>query len=235
MASTPVSAVEFNRLMQAFGPFEQRPRLAVAVSGGADSMALCLLAASWAQGLGGSVTALTVDHGLRAAAAAEAAQVGDWLAARGVAHKILCWQGAKPAADLQAAARLARYELLNDWCAQEAVLHLLLAHHQEDQAETLLLRLGRGSGVDGLSAMAPISVTKAGRLLRPLLGISRARLMAGLKAEGQSWIEDPSNEDVRFSRVRWRQLMPKLQAEGLNSERLAATACLLYTSDAADE
>ncbi len=211
--------------MKPLGPFEQAPRLAVAVSGGADSMALALLAARWAAARGGSATGLTVDHGLRPEAADEARQVARWLAAQGIAHHVLRWVGSdKPGTGVQAAARQARYRLLRDWCRSQGVLHLLLAHHLDDQAETFLLRLGRGSGVDGLAAMTPIAELPEARLLRPLLSIPHTRLTAGLQAMGQPWIEDPSNRSEHFRRNRVRRLMPGLAAEGLTAARLAATA-----------
>ncbi len=224
-----VRPAEFDRLMQAVGPFESRPRVAVAVSGGSDSMALALLAAEWAARRGGAITAITVDHGLRPEAAAEARQVGRWLRARGIAHRILRWRppvGALPGG-LQAVARAARYGLLADWCRRQGVLHLALAHQQEDQAETLLLRLARGSGLDGLAAMAPIAERAGVRLIRPLLAIPRARLRATLAAAQQPWIDDPSNDDPVHARIRMRRLLPALAAEGLGAARLAATAAHL--------
>lgn len=221
--------------MAPLGPFEARPLVAVAVSGGADSLCLALLAHDWARERGGQAVGLTVDHGLRPEAAAEAARVGQWLVARGIAHRVLRWDGAKPLADIQAEARAARYRLLQEWCAAQGVLHLLLAHHQDDQAETLLLRLARGSGVDGLSAMAPVSELFSLRLLRPLLDTPRARLAATLAARGQDWIEDPSNQNDAYARVRLRNLMPVLAAEGMGAERLAATARRLGRARAALE
>ncbi len=220
----PLGDDEFADLMASLGPFERHPQLAVAVSGGADSLALLLLAARWAAGRGGTVVGLTVDHGLRPEAAGEAEQVGRWLAARGVSHHILRWSGTKPTTGLQAAAREARYALLRRWCRAAGVLHLLLAHHLDDQAETLLMRLARGSGVDGLAAMARVAETAEVRLLRPLLAVPRTRLAASLEAIGQPWIEDPSNRSERFGRSRLRRLMPELSSEGMDAGRLAATA-----------
>jgi tRNA(Ile)-lysidine synthase len=219
-----LSDEDFAARMAGLGPLGARPRLAVAVSGGADSMALALLAHPWATARGGSVVAVTVDHGLRPEAAQEAEQVGRWLAARGIEHVTLRWQGAKPTADIQAAARTARYDLLGEFCAQRGILSLLTAHHQEDQAETLLLRLGRGSGLLGLAAMAPVKTMPWGLILRPLLDIPSARLRATLAARGQDWTQDPSNADAAYARVRIRHLAPLLAAEGLSAERLAGTA-----------
>ena len=229
----PVDADDFRRLMAAVGPFERAPALAVAVSGGADSLALALLADRWARALGGAVTALTVDHGLRPESGAEAAQVGAWLAARGIAHRVLAWPAPQGGAGLQARARAARYGLLQGWCADHGVLHLLLAHHQDDQAETFLLRLGRGSGVDGLGAMAPVVHARACRLVRPLLDLPKARLAATCAAFGQPAIEDPGNRNAAFARVRLRQALPALAEDGLAARRLADTAAAMRRARAA--
>jgi tRNA(Ile)-lysidine synthase len=223
-ANGPVTAAEFAAAMASLGPFEGAPRVAVAVSGGADSMALLLLAKDWAASCGGTATALTVDHGLRPEAAAEAAQVGGWAAALGVAHRILSWSGPKPMGDVQAAARAARYRLLEEWCAETGTLHLLLAHHREDQAETFLLRLARGSGLDGLAAMSPVVERPPCRLLRPLLAMPRDRLRATLAARNQGWRDDPSNANAKFARARLRQSETALAREGLSAARLATTA-----------
>jgi len=217
-------AKEFAQAMAAFDPFEAKPRLAVAVSGGADSLALTLLADRWAKARGGEVLALTVDHGLRDAAAGEARQVAKWLRARQVPHRVLRWQGRKPKTGIQAAARDVRYGLLMERCGKEGILHLLLAHHREDQAETFLFRLARGSGVLGLAGMPRESERADLRLLRPLLAVPKARLRESLEAFGQAWIEDPSNEDRAFARVRLRQMLPTLACEGMTVERLHGTA-----------
>nr|WP_083901585.1 tRNA lysidine(34) synthetase TilS [Azospirillum sp. B4] len=137
---TAVDDALFARLMAPLGPFETAPVLAVGVSGGRDSLALTLLAHRWAQARGGRIQAFTVDHALRPESAAEAAQVARWLAARGIDHAILTWEGPKPATGLQAAARQARYALLAAACRERGILHLCLAHHREDQAETVALR-----------------------------------------------------------------------------------------------
>lgn len=215
--------------MAELGPFEAAPRLAVAVSGGADSLALTLLAHDWAAERGGSVLALTVDHRLRPDSSAEAAAVGRRLAVLGISHRILVRRGDIPAADLQAEARRARYALLGEACAAEGILHLLLGHHREDQAETLLLRLAAGSGPAGLAGMAPIRPTAWGRLLRPLLNVPRAALEALPASRGLDWVNDPSNRNPAFARVRIRRLLAPLAAEGLSAERLAAAAAGLGT------
>lgn len=220
----PVTSQYFDAAMGRFGPYEACPQLAVAVSGGPDSMALVLLASVWARAHGGSMTALTVDHGLRPDSAAEAAQVAKWLHTRGIAHHTLSWEGEKPEANLQAAAREARYRLLSGWCRERGVLHLLVAHTRDDQAETFLLRLARGSGVDGLSGMARCIERRGVRLLRPLLDVPKSALIDFLNAEKQSWIEDPSNAKDLYARNRLRKALPALEALGFTPERLAQTA-----------
>lgn len=210
--------------MARLGGFESAPRLAVGVSGGADSLALALLAHDWARGQGGSVLGLTVDHGLRPESADEAARVGHWLASRGIAHAVLRWEGDKPKTGIQAAARAARHQLLAERCRAEGILHLALAHHRDDQAETVLLRLARGSGVDGLAGMAPVRAAGPVRVIRPLLDLPHDRLVATCRAQGQDWIEDPSNRNPAFARARLRAATDALSAEGLDAERLADTA-----------
>jgi tRNA(Ile)-lysidine synthase len=210
--------------MRPLGPFERAPEIAVACSGGSDSLALALLAAGWAEARGGRAIALTVDHGLRPEASAEARQVKRWLALRGIAQVTLRWRGPKPETGLQAAARAARYALLADWCRRHAVLHLLLAHQADDLAETFLIRLARGSGLDGLAAMPAIAELEGARLLRPLLAVPRARLVATLMAQRQPWIEDPSNANPTFERARLRAALPRLELAGIRSQAAAATA-----------
>ncbi|RKQ68173.1 tRNA lysidine(34) synthetase TilS [Oceanibaculum indicum] len=205
----PVSGLEqrFLDCLDRLGGFEPGPRLAIAVSGGADSLALTLLADRWARCRSGSAIGLTVDHRLRPDSAAEARQVAGWLAARNIPHHPLVWQDEKPRTGLQAAAREARYRLLEDFCAAKGILHLLLAHHAGDQAETLALRLDAGSGPTGLAGMASIVERPFCRLLRPLLTVSGQELRAYLQQVGQGWIEDPSNRDARFARVRARRAL----------------------------
>ncbi len=211
----------FDSFMVDLGPFENRPHVAVAVSGGADSLCLALLAGRWAACRGGRVTALSVDHGLRPEARGETRRVGEWLRPKGMDHHILSWHGPKPAAGIQAAARNARYQLMGDWCRGAGVLHLLVGHTLDDQAETFLLRLGRGSGAEGLAAMAAIRETPDVRLLRPLLEVPKTALQACLEAEGQDWIEDPSNLNAAFARVQVRQTM---RDGGLEATALARSA-----------
>lgn len=224
-----LTAEVFSAQMHKMGPFEARPTLAVAVSGGSDSLALAMLAHHWVQAQGGSIIALTIDHLLRPESSEEAATVQYWLQQMGITHHILRWEEAKPAANIQAEAREARYRLLIDWCKTHGILHLLLAHHQDDQAETFMLRLERGSGVDGLSAMPLISSHRGIRLLRPLLNTPKAALQAILTAQHHPWVEDPSNQNPHYARSHIRNFLHnpfdgKFSNAELLSNRLAATA-----------
>ncbi|MCW9046210.1 MAG: tRNA lysidine(34) synthetase TilS [Alphaproteobacteria bacterium] len=204
-ATTPLTDSCFAKAMAAFAPYEYSPTLAVALSGGRDSLALALLAKSWTDAQKGKLVTLTVDHGLRSGSAKEAGQVKTWMAERNIEHHTLTWQGEKPSSALQEQARKARYMLLEEWCRSQNILHLLLGHHFDDQKETYQLRKNKGSGPDGLAAMAPVIETRNLRLLRPLLGVDRETITATLKELAQEWIDDPSNEDSCFERVRVRK------------------------------
>ncbi len=223
-AALPVSAAEFAAAMARLGGFEPRPILAVGVSGGADSLALMRLCDEWARAAGGRAIGLTVDHRLRPESAEEARCTAAWLGAAGIAHHILTWDGPYPLHGLPAAARAARYRLLGDWCRRNGVLHLAVAHHRDDQAETLLMRLGRGSGLAGLAGMAPLVEAAHYRLLRPLLAFPASRLVATLVAAGQNWVEDPTNRDRTFLRARIRHAGDAWTRLGLDPARLAVTA-----------
>ena len=222
-AVRPIGAAAFAAAMAAVLPTPP-DRVAIAVSGGGDSMALLRLACDWARPRGIALHALTVDHGLRPGSAAEARQVATWCAELGVPHAILRWRGDKPRSNLQALARQARYDLLLRRCRRLKVPVLLLAHHADDQAETLLLRLGRGSGLDGLAGMAPAVARDGLVLARPLLRWPKAALIATLRAAGQAWVEDPSNRDPRHVRVRVRQALALLAPDDVVPARIAAAA-----------
>lgn len=235
--ASPVTAAEFAAHLSALTPSKE---LAVAFSGGPDSLALLVLAAQWAKRRKGvSLHAFTVDHGLRAASAAEARRAAAMAKALGVPHRILRWKGEKPASGIQAAAREARYRLLLDACRAAGVHDLLVAHHLEDQAETFLLRLARGSGVDGLAAMAAsrqlTDEEPAVRLLRPLLDLPRERLLATVRRSGIAPVEDPSNENEAFDRVKARKALAALAPLGLDAARLARTAAHMARARAALE
>jgi tRNA(Ile)-lysidine synthase len=200
----PLDAADVARLMAPFEPFEGAPAVAVAVSGGRDSLALALLAQEWAAARSGRIVGLIVDHALRPESAEEAATTVFLLGRHECEAEILRWSEAKPRTGLQEAARTARYRLLREACRRRGILHLLVAHHADDQAETVAMRAARQSGPDGLAGMSAAVELPEVRLLRPLLGVARSRLTATLLARGVPWIDDPSNSDPRFERARLR-------------------------------
>ena len=174
-------------------------RIGIAVSGGPDSLALLLLAAAACPG---RVEAATVDHGLRPESADEAASVADLCARLGIAHAILS-PAAPIAGNVQSAARAVRYALLESWRVARGLDHLLTAHHLDDQAETVLMRLNRGAGVAGLSGVRAVN----GRVLRPLLGWRRRELAQIVADAGIAAVDDPSNADPRYDRTRVREAL----------------------------
>jgi tRNA(Ile)-lysidine synthase len=280
-----VSATEAKSL---FSDLDHLPALVLAVSGGPDSTALMVLAARWRKALKvkPKLVAVTVDHGLRKESKREAASVGRLARKLGIAHRTLRWTGAKPKTGLQEAARTARYRLLADAARKANASHILTAHTRDDQAETVLIRMSRGSGVSGLAAMTRISPLpglqrassplvgegwgggsysnsksdrlppsrratrvdlphKGGgeekgsegqiKLVRPLLEIPKARLVATLRAAKIPFADDPSNRDPRFTRARLRGLMGELAREGLDARRLALLARRFKRADMAIE
>ena len=212
-----------------FGPYRH---VVLAVSGGADSCAMMLLAAAWraarlttqAAETAPVFSVVTVDHGLRPGSALEADAVKEAARRLGFAHTTLNWTGEKPATGIQSAARAARYRLLREHLEGQGIEAVATAHTRDDQAETLLMRLARGSGVDGLAAMQERTQFGPAYLLRPMLPFSKADLIATLKAKGETWFEDPSNEKQQFERVRLRQQRESLEAAGLTNEAIALSA-----------
>jgi tRNA(Ile)-lysidine synthase len=193
---------EFCAALDRLGPFGPAPRLAVAVSGGADSMALALLASDWCRQRNGSLTAIIIDHSLRASSAAEAETTRARLEARGLSARIVALSDLNPGAAMQERARAARYDALAQGARQAGYIHLLLGHHAADQAETVAMRAARGP--HGLEGMAAWTARNDVLILRPLLGFSPARLRDYLRAQGMEWVEDPSNADQKFERARLR-------------------------------
>ena len=216
--------------------------LVIAVSGGPDSTALLLLAARWAKRLKTPprLLAVTVDHGLRPEATAEAVLVKRLARQLGVPHRTVAWRGTKPKTGLQEAARLARYRLLMQSAASAGYRHVLTAHTLDDQAETVLFRLARGSGLTGLAGMAtgsliPMGGNKKTFIVRPLLHVPKTRLIATLRSADIAYCEDPSNRDPRFTRARLRSLMPALASEGLTAHGLVRLAGRMRRAEAAIE
>jgi tRNA(Ile)-lysidine synthase len=193
-------------------------------------MVLTSMLSRWAQSEGcPTIHALTVDHGLRAESATEAEQVGQWVKDwPHVTHHILRWESDKPDARIMEEARRARYDLMRDYCRKNGIRHLFVAHHQDDQAETFLIRLAGGSGLDGLAGMR--SVQELGpdfSLVRPFLGFSKERLIATCATHSIPYVDDPSNQKTDYLRPRLRASRAILEGEGLSSKRLFVTATRL--------
>ncbi|WP_319532904.1 tRNA lysidine(34) synthetase TilS [uncultured Cohaesibacter sp.] len=214
-------------------PLRHHNRLLLAVSGGADSLALMILCAEWQTRCDNApeILVASVDHGLRPDAASECAYVARLAEERGLRHTTLVWNETPTEASLQTQAREARYRLLAEHARQTDCSAIGLAHHLDDQAETLIMRLIRGSGVTGLGAMRAEQPHKDLSLLRPLLAVPKSRLMASLRARDLNWIEDPSNQSKNYLRVRVRGLLPELAKEGCDAHRLAATAHRMQRAD----
>ena len=232
--NSPISAQEAKRL---FADWRGVPAIVLAVSGGPDSIALMWLAARWRRALarGPRLIAVTVDHGLRPGAAAEAREVKRLARSLDLPHRTLRWTGPKPRTGLPAAARAARYRLLAQAARASDATHILTAHTRDDQAETLLMRMLRGSGIAGLAAMARESERDGLVLARPFLDISKSQLIATLRKAKVGFAEDPTNRDTSFTRPRLRTLMPVLAAEGGDTRNLVRLAWRLARANAAVE
>lgn len=209
------------KLSVLFEPLLVHAKIGIAVSGGSDSVALMLLLAEWALYHKKTLHIYTVDHGLRPAAASEAQGVVKLAEKFGLSARVLRWEGPKPSTGVQAKARAARYDLIKHAMVEDDVHILTSAHHLEDQAETVLMRLAHGSGLNGLSAMRSNAVVAGVDVFRPLLAVPKDVLSACVQLSGEVSVQDPSNADRHYERVRWRQMMPQLTAEGLNPLRLA--------------
>ncbi|MCG2668679.1 tRNA lysidine(34) synthetase TilS [Bradyrhizobium sp. GCM10023182] len=230
--NSPISA---RAAKQLFAELRSASALVLAVSGGPDSVALMWLAARWRRSLarGPDITVVTVDHGLRKEAAREAREVKRLATELGLAHRTLRWRGTKPKAGLPAAAREARYRLLAQAARAAGASHVLTAHTRDDQAETLLMRLFRGSGIAGLSAMARLTRRDGLVLARPLLDVPKSQLIATLRRARIGFAEDPTNGDTAFTRPRLRALLPQLAAEGGDIRTLARLSARLARANAA--
>ena len=225
-----------------FADLQALPVIALAVSGGPDSTALMLLAARWRDSLKTKpkLIAVTVDHGLRKESKGEAAAVARLARKLNIAHRTVRWNGRKPATGVQEKARAARYRLLGEAAHKAGAAHILTAHTLDDQAETLLIRMSRGSGLTGLGAMTrTASLPPDGErmivLVRPLLDVAKARLIATLDVANIPYADDPSNRNPRFARPRLRGIMGTLAEEGLDAKRLAQLARRLKRAEGAIE
>lgn len=240
MRTAEAKAVSASEVTSLFSGLQSLPVLVLAVSGGPDSTALMVLAARWRDSLKmkPKLIAVTVDHGLRKESKTEAAAVARLARELDIAHRTSRWTGRKPKTGLQEAARLTRYRLLGRAARKAGGTHILTAHTLDDQSETVLIRMSRGSGLSGLGAMQRISVAPQNEelfVVRPLLEIPKARLIATLNAAGISYADDPSNRDPRFTRARLRGLMHLLAEEGLDAPQLARLAHRLKRADVAIE
>lgn len=214
-----------------FAPVAGEPTIGLAVSGGADSLALMLLYAGWADPGKPLAIVYTLDHGLRPEARAEAEMVVREAERLGLKARLLSWSGEKPSTGRQQAARAARYRLIGEAMRADGVRVLLTAHHRRDQAETVLMRLAHGSGVSGLGGMRAFSQVEGAEIFRPLLDVAPDAL-AGLVAQaGLVPALDPSNADPAYERTRWRDALPQFAALGLTEERLAGAARRLQRLD----
>jgi tRNA(Ile)-lysidine synthase len=231
------SAISASDAKRLFAEWKAMPALVLAISGGPDSVALMWLAARWRRALihGPRLVAVTVDHGLRAESAREAKEVKRLARSLDLPHHILRWTGAKPKTGLPAAARSARYRLLAKAAQDHGATHILTAHTRDDQAETLLMRMLRGSGMAGLAAMARQTPRDGVVLARPFLNVSKGQLIATLAKAKVEFADDPTNRDSHFTRPRLRALMPALAAEGGDARNLARLASRLARANAAVE
>ncbi|MFI4983801.1 MAG: tRNA lysidine(34) synthetase TilS [Rickettsiales bacterium] len=184
-------------------------KIAVALSGGADSTYLALAAQAWAKPHKAALTGLIVDHGLRKESGAEAEYVAAKFNEIGIPCAILKWEGKKPKSNIQEMARIERYRLLVEYCLKNKIKHLLVAHNKNDQAETVLLRILRGTGVDGLAAMRKLDIRSGVHIVRPLLNVDRKQIESELKAKKITWVDDPSNLNEKFDRIKLRNLINK--------------------------
>lgn len=218
-----------------FSPWEAARGIVLGVSGGPDSVALMLLAAEWARARARPppLYVATVDHGLRQDSRGEAEMVARWAAGLALPHAILVWDGVKPKSRIQERAREARYELLFDCATRIGADHVMTAHHADDQAETILLRLLRGSGVSGLSGMASSSDRNGLILARPLLAHAKADLATLCESRAHPFFDDPSNTDPVYARTRIRRLGGLLADEGLGRAALLRLGRRAARADAA--
>ena len=209
----------FRRAAAAFG-LSDKDKIAVAVSGGADSTALCLLTHQFVTENGGQMIALIVDHGLRSCSAQQALLTAERLKEKGIRYRLLKWEGEKPLHGIEQAAREARYRLLAQACKEENCSVLLLGHHRQDQAETFLIRQARGSGIVGLAGMSAVRISDFGRILRPLLSVSPADLREYNRFFKMPWVEDETNFSDVFDRGRLRRTLTAEQIEAAFQQTL---------------
>lgn len=224
-----------NELSALFGDFAQSKKILLAVSGGPDSTALLVLAARWRakRSSGPELIAATIDHQLRAASKNEAKMVAKLAARLGIPHHTLRWRGKKPVTGLQEAAREARFTMFSSLAKEIGADTLMTAHTRDDQAETVLHRMGRGSGIGGLAGIRRTHLRDRLKLARPFLDLPKARLVATLKKLRIPFATDPTNKHTKYLRARLRKLAPLLAKEGIDAANLALMAKRLARANAA--
>ena len=211
----------FSKIMNSLGPYETKPHLAVAVSGGSDSLCLAILTQEWVKKRGGKVTALIVDHDLRKNSEKESKETQNILKKSKISSHCFKWKlSKKTKKGIQERAREFRYNVFEEWCFKKKIVHLLVAHHFEDQKETFFMRLNDNSNIYGLACMPKILHKKKIRILRPLLDIKKKEIIKFLKERNINWIEDSTNVSLKYSRNRLRKILPKLEKKGLTDNKL---------------
>ena len=225
--NSPILDDEFNLSMKQFGLGYVDDNLAMAISGGSDSMALSVLLNRWSKNYSIELHALIIDHCLREESSDEAIAVSERLKNLKIKNHILQWekgkQFKKKSKSYQDDARQARLNLMSDWCKSNDIKTLFMGHHADDQLETFVYRLIRGSGVGGLSAMSSDINLQNLRIIRPLLNFPKSRLLETCKLYNLTWVEDPSNEDKKYLRVKIRKILNEFESEGFSSFRLHNT------------
>lgn len=223
----------YPKFCQDIQPFLKNQKLAVAVSGGSDSLALCLLLSWFIKEYGGELHCLTIDHQLRSDSLSEAVIVGEILKGLGISHKIISWEGKKPKSNIQEEARFARYSLLTEYCHKNNISYLATGHQKNDQAENFIIRLDHGSGIYGLSGIPSIGEFNKIKIIRPLLNFTKQELQEFLVSQNIKWIEDPSNMNEKFTRVKIRNILKRYpewidKIATVSNNLLKAKDCIEY-------
>lgn len=223
--SLNLTSENFEYVISEIITLEDKPVIAVGVSGGADSIALTLLLKSYLDNVDGKLIALTVDHNIREESAEEAKQVHKLLSSLDIEHHILNYEGEIPKSNLMEEARKLRYKLLNDFCKNNNIINLAIAHHYDDQIENFFIRMDRGSGIEGLSSMPATSYVNGLRLIRPLLFFQKQDIYSFLKQKNIAWTEDPTNNNTTYKRNNIRKLLENINPlDKINTERVFRTA-----------
>ena len=210
----------FFKEMEKLGPYENKPHIAIAVSGGSDSMCLLMLANEWVKKKNGKITALVVNHKLRKESEAECYKLKNFFKINNIKNYFFEWKKNKKKNSIQERSRNFRYREFESWCYKNSVFHLLVGHHFDDQKETFLIRLNNNSNSYGLACMPKIIFKKKIRILRPMLNLKKEDILNYLIEKKINWFEDSSNNDSKYIRNNYRKALPKLEKEGLSDKIL---------------